>query len=73
MVLTFNVEHSQYTFENQEEQFEDGTIFWRNDLMVFTRYFENGKVMELYDTLGNSYVVEDSLKFSKCEILNEIK
>jgi GLPGLI family protein len=73
MVLTFNEKQTHYTFENQEEQSEDGTYSWRNDLMVITRDFENGKILELYETLGKSYVVEDSLKFSKWKILNEIK
>jgi GLPGLI family protein len=73
MVLNFNEKQSHYTFENQEEQSEDGTYSWRNDLMIITRDFENEKILELHETLGKTYIVEDSLRFDTWKILNEIK
>lgn len=73
LVLSFNEKQSYYTYESPEEQSEDGTYSWRNDQMVVTRDFENGKLLEVHETLGKTYVVEDSLKFSKWKILNEIK
>lgn len=73
MVLSFNANLSYYTYESKEEQSEDGMYSWENDQLIITRDFEKEKIFEVHETLGKTYIVEDSLKFFKWKILNEIK
>lgn len=73
MVLTFNPKQSYYTYESKEQQSEDGRYNWENDQLIITRDFEKERIFEVYETLGKTYIVEDSLKFFKWKILNEIK
>ena len=73
MVLNFNANQSHYTYESKEEHSEDGTYNWENDQLIITRDFEKERIFEVYETLGKTYIVEDSLKFFKWKILNEIK
>ncbi|MCP9769652.1 GLPGLI family protein [Lacihabitans sp. LS3-19] len=73
MVLDFNDKTSYYTFQDQQEQSEDGTYSWRNDEYRITRDFENEKLLEIHEMLGKTYILEDSLKMPKWKVLNDIK
>jgi GLPGLI family protein len=73
MLLFFDQNQSHYTYENQQGESEDGTYTWRNDEYQLTRDLAKGKVLEIHEMLGKTYILDDSLYAPKWKIHNEIK
>lgn len=72
MKLTFSPTGSLYTYENKDEAGESGFAWRKEDYLIY-RHFAAGTKTELIETLGKTYIVEDSLRKPKWKIGNQIK
>ncbi len=72
MKLYFNANQSLYTWNNEEENNQEG---WgdRKKALMYHRNFEKELKIEMEETLGKTYLLEDSLHSPNWRILNEIK
>ncbi|MCU0326419.1 MAG: GLPGLI family protein [Spirosomaceae bacterium] len=73
MLLKFNANESHYSYEKDTGETEDGSWSWRNSDYIIYRNFANETKTELMEMLGKTYVVEDSLRYPKWKVMNQIK
>jgi GLPGLI family protein len=73
MKLVFNEKASLYTNEDQQGQSEDGRWTWQKDEYYVSRNFEKESMTDIIETLGKTYVVEDSLRKPVWKVMNQIK
>ena len=71
--LYFNLKESLYTHFNEVGESEDGTYSYRQDDLILYRNFEQEKKTDIIETLGKTYVIEDSLPPIKWKVMNQIK
>ena len=71
--LYFNANESLYTHFNEAGESEDGTYSYRQDDLILYRNFAQEKKTDIIETLGKTYVIEDSLPPIKWRIMNQIK
>ncbi|WP_265990552.1 GLPGLI family protein [Larkinella insperata] len=72
MRLYFSPAASLYTYENKDEANDYGYA-WRQDEYIINRNFEKERMTDIVETLGKTYVIEDSLNAPKWKVLNQIK
>lgn len=73
MKLVFNEKASLYTHEDQQGQSEDGRWTWQKDEYYVSRNFEKESMTDVIETLGKTYIVEDSLRKPVWKVMNQIK
>ncbi len=73
MKLIFNDKQSIYTYGNEQGQTEDGRYSWRQEEYLVYRNFEKEKIIEHYEMLGKTFLLEDSLMSYNWRIQNQIK
>jgi GLPGLI family protein len=71
--LYFSSQASLFTHSDEQGQTEDGNWSWRQRDYIITRNFEKESKAELMETMGKTYLVEDSLQTYNWRILNQIK
>lgn len=72
MRLSFSPAASVYTYENKDEANDYGYA-WRQDEYLIYRNFAEDRKTDIIETLGKTYIVEDSLHAPKWKVLNQIK
>jgi GLPGLI family protein len=72
-VLHFNAKETKY--ENSEERAEpdDEGYSWRKNAYSVKRNFEQNTMNEVYEMLGKTYIIEDSLRGFDWKIQNDLK
>jgi GLPGLI family protein len=72
-VLHFNPKETKY--ENSEEKAEpdDEGYSWRKNAYYVKRNFEQNTMNEVYEMLGKTYIIEDSLRGFDWKIQNDLK
>lgn len=73
MNLYFSPAQSLYTYTNQDGTDEAGDYAWRKGDYVIFRDFDKDKKTDIIETLGKTYVIDDSLHTPTWKILNQIK
>lgn len=73
MKLLFTPDQSLYTYESEQAQSDDGRYSWRNSDYIIQRNFKDEKKTEIEETLGKTFVVEDSLQMPNWKVMNQIK
>jgi GLPGLI family protein len=73
MKLFFSPQKSIYTYESDQGQSQDGSWSWRQDDYLVQRDFVKESKTEMYEMLGKTYIVEDSIGVIQWRILNQIK
>jgi GLPGLI family protein len=73
MLLKFNQNESNYTYEKEQGESEDGSWSWRNDEYVIYRDFEHQTKTEVLEMLGKTHLLQDSLATQNWKIMNQIK
>ena len=73
MKLIFNEKGSLYTHEDQQGQSEDGRWSWQKDDFFISRSFEKATQTDIIETLGKTYIIDDSLKTPVWKVMNQIK
>lgn len=71
MTLFFTPKESLYTYATEKESEE--TYSWRKDDYLIYRNFEEGRIKELQEMLGKTYLLEDDLIPYKWRVMNELK
>ncbi len=73
-VLHFNQNETKYEESEEKAEPEDeGGYSWRKDLYFVKRFFEQQKMVEGYEMLGKTYIIEDSLRGFDWKIQNDLK
>ena len=73
MKLIFSPGASLYTYGRDQGESDDGQWSWRQEEFVIYHDFTQEKTHELYEMLGRTYVLEDSLRTPRWKILNQVK
>ncbi|GAB3951475.1 GLPGLI family protein [Spirosoma harenae] len=71
MKLAFSADESAYTYFSDEP--EEGGYSWRKSELFFYRNFAKDKKVDIIETLGKTYVIDDSLHTPVWKIGNQIK
>lgn len=71
MTLFFTPKESLYTYATEKESEE--TYSSRKDDYLIYRNFEEGRIKELQEMLGKTYLLEDDLIPYKWRVMNELK
>ena len=71
MKLAFSPTESLYTYNSDEP--EENGYSWRKSDLFFQRNFEKERKTDVIETLGKTYIVEDSLHVPAWKIGNQIK
>lgn len=71
MKLAFNANESLYKYLSDEP--EEGGYSWRKDEYFLYRNFEKDRKIDVMETVGKTYVVEDSIHAPVWKIGNQIK
>jgi GLPGLI family protein len=71
-LLYFNEKGSFYTHSEEKSEESEG-YDWRKEQFGIKRDFEKNTMTELFEMLGKTYILEDSLKQNDWKILNDIK
>ncbi len=73
-LLYFNDKGSYYTHSDQLTSWEEKYDYsGRKEVMGIKRDFEKGTMTEIFEMVGKTYIIEDSLKTLNWKILNDIK
>ncbi len=64
---------SQSKYLVSQEQQEMSRYSWREEEYTIRRYSQQNKISDLIQTIGKTYLVEDSIPQQKWKILNDIK
>lgn len=72
MTLLFSEKQSYYSYPKVDELSEGG-YSWRKQEFKSYRDFENGKLTDIIEMLGKTYIVEDSLQAPTWKVMNKIK
>ncbi|TAE31736.1 MAG: GLPGLI family protein [Cytophagales bacterium] len=73
MKLVFNEKGSLYTHEDQQGQTDDGRYTWEKDEYYISRNFDKETKSDIIETLGKTYIIEDSLRTPVWKVMNQIK
>lgn len=73
MKLVFSPSASMYSFESESGESETGRYTWRNPDLFYYRDFDKEQQIDVEETLGKTYIVEDSLRLPKWKIGNQIR
>jgi len=73
MKLLFTPDQSLYTYESEQAQTDDGRYSWRHSDYIIQRNFKDEKKTEIEETLGKTYLIEDSLRAPNWKVMNQIK
>ena len=73
MKLIFDDKQSLYTYGREQGQTDDGQWSWRQDDYLVYRNFDQQKIVEWYEMLGKTYVINDSLMTYTWRVQNQIK
>ncbi len=73
MVLLFSSAQSRYTYADQGVADEVGGYSNRKEDYVIYRNFERNRKTDLIETLGKTYIVDDSLHVPAWKIMDQIK
>jgi GLPGLI family protein len=73
MKLTFSESQSLYTHATESAEYEGTSYKGRNEDLFFYRDFDKESMVEVEETLGRTYVVEDSLRVPAWKIGDQIK
>ena len=68
--LLFNADQSLYTYDDSEDV---AGRTWRKGDYIIHRNFSENKILELQETLGKVYLIQDDLINPKWRIMNELK
>lgn len=73
MKLVFSEKGSLFTYESEQAQSDDGRWSWRQDDYFISRNFEKETMTDIIETLGKTYIIEDSLRTPVWKVMNQIK
>ncbi len=73
MKLLFSPSASLYTYLTDQGESEDGSYSWRNDEFLIYRNFDKEHKTDIMETLGKTYIVDDSLHTPVWKIGNQLK
>ena len=72
--LYFNQKESKYVeSEEKAEKEDEGGYSWRKDVYIVKRNFENQTMSDAIETLGKTYIIEDTLAGMDWKIQNDLK
>ncbi len=73
MTLYFSPSQSLYTYSDRDGADEDAGYAWRKSDYVISRNFDRETKTDIIETLGKTYIVDDSLHTPTWKVLNQIK
>ena len=73
MKLTFSKSQSLYAYANESAEYEGSSYKGRNGDLFFFRDFDKERILDVEETLGRTYVIEDSLRLPAWRISDQIK
>jgi GLPGLI family protein len=71
--LFLNPTQSKYEDSEESAEQDDNSYSWRKNEYMITRNYEKKTMRDIIDMLNKTYIIEDSLRFPKWKILNEMK
>lgn len=71
--LTFSETQSLYAYASESSEYEGSTYRGRNEELYFYRDFDKERLTDVEETLGKTYIVEDSLHLPSWKIGDQIK
>lgn len=73
MKLTFSESQSLYAYASESAEYEGTSYKGRNEDLFFFRDFDKERIVDVEETLGRTYVIEDSLRLPGWKIGDQIK
>ena len=73
MKLVFSPSASLYSYESESGESETGRYTWRNPDLFYYRDFDKERQIDVEETLGKTFIVEDSLRLPKWKIGNQVR
>ncbi len=73
MKLTFSESQSLYAYASESAEYEGSSYKGRNEELFFFRDFDKETMLDIEETLGRTYVIEDSLRLPSWKIGDQIK
>lgn len=71
--LYFGKEQSLFTYDDDDNRATDSRYAWRQQEYAIYRNYATQTKQDLIETLGKTYIIEDSLRAIDWKIMNEVK
>jgi GLPGLI family protein len=71
--LYFTPTESKYEESDEKAEDDDMGYSWRKEAYTLRRNFATGKMTDVIEMLGKTYIVEDSIQVQEWKIMNDLK